>query len=160
LTCNILFTGVGGQGVIKASDICALAALYEGYAVKKAESHGLAQRGGLVESHVRFGEHIHSPLIIPGTADFLVCLTEESGQEMAPLLKSTGIHFLRYYRALDSKMRQSRFLNTFFLGVLSTLVDIDCSSWERALKDRMKKMYEKNNDAFYAGRTQAAALVS
>ena len=55
---NILMVGVGGQGIITASDILTLAALNSGYDAKKSEIHGMSQRGGSVFSHVRFGEKV------------------------------------------------------------------------------------------------------
>lgn len=73
---NILVVGVGGQGILTLSDVVALTALYSGYDVKKSEVHGMAQRGGSVNSHVRYGSKIYSPLIEPGTADFLVALEQ------------------------------------------------------------------------------------
>jgi indolepyruvate ferredoxin oxidoreductase beta subunit len=68
---NILVAGVGGQGVILASDIMADTFLEAGYDVKKSEVHGMAQRGGAVSSHVRFGETVYSPIIKMGDADYL-----------------------------------------------------------------------------------------
>ncbi len=69
---NILFSGVGGQGILLASELTAYAQLEAGFDVKKSEVHGMAQRGGSVEAHLRYGERIYSPLIDPGTADILV----------------------------------------------------------------------------------------
>lgn len=69
---NILFSGVGGQGILLASELTAYAQLQAGFDVKKSEVHGMAQRGGSVEAHLRYGERIYSPLIEPGTADILV----------------------------------------------------------------------------------------
>ncbi|MGI6638973.1 MAG: indolepyruvate oxidoreductase subunit beta [Desulfobulbus sp.] len=69
---NILFTGVGGQGILLASELTAHAQLAAGFDVKKSEVHGMAQRGGSVEAHLRYGEKVYSPLIDPGTADILV----------------------------------------------------------------------------------------
>jgi indolepyruvate ferredoxin oxidoreductase beta subunit len=69
---NILFSGVGGQGILLASELTAYAQLEAGFDVKKSEVHGMAQRGGSVEAHLRYGERIYSPLIEPGTADILV----------------------------------------------------------------------------------------
>jgi indolepyruvate ferredoxin oxidoreductase beta subunit len=68
---NILVAGVGGQGVILASDLMADAFLAAGYDVKKSEVHGMAQRGGAVSSHVRYGEKVYSPIIKMGEADYL-----------------------------------------------------------------------------------------
>lgn len=69
---NILFSGVGGQGILLASELTAYAQLAAGFDVKKSEVHGMAQRGGSVEAHLRYGEKVYSPLIDPGTADILV----------------------------------------------------------------------------------------
>ena len=73
-TWNILMVGVGGQGIILASDILAAAALTAGFDAKKSEIHGMSQRGGSVFSHVRFGKKIFSPVIPEGGADVLLSL--------------------------------------------------------------------------------------
>lgn len=70
-TIDILVAGVGGQGVILASDLMADTFLAAGYDVKKSEVHGMAQRGGAVSSHVRYGEKVYSPIIKMGEADYL-----------------------------------------------------------------------------------------
>lgn len=69
---NILVSGVGGQGVILFSEILANLALAAGLDIKKSEVHGMAQRGGSVTSHIRYGSSVHSPLIEEGSADLLV----------------------------------------------------------------------------------------
>jgi indolepyruvate ferredoxin oxidoreductase beta subunit len=69
---DILIVGVGGQGVLLASEILAGAATLSGFEVKKSEVHGMAQRGGSVVSHLRFGRSVRSPLISKGKADYLV----------------------------------------------------------------------------------------
>ena len=69
---NILFSGVGGQGILLASELTAHAQLAAGFDVKKSEVHGMAQRGGSVEAHLRYGDKVYSPLIEPGSADILV----------------------------------------------------------------------------------------
>lgn len=68
---NILMVGVGGQGVILASEILSEVMMRAGYDVKKSEVHGMAQRGGSVSTHVRFGTKVYSPLIKKGDADIL-----------------------------------------------------------------------------------------
>ena len=68
---NILVAGVGGQGVILVSDVMADTYLEAGYDAKKSEVHGMAQRGGSVSSHVRFGEKVYSPIIKMGDVDYL-----------------------------------------------------------------------------------------
>lgn len=69
---NILVAGIGGQGVMTAAEILAQTALELGYDVKKTEVAGMAQRGGVVTSHVRFGEKINSPAIPQGEADLIL----------------------------------------------------------------------------------------
>ncbi|MGM0385746.1 MAG: indolepyruvate oxidoreductase subunit beta [Actinomycetota bacterium] len=74
MTTNVLMVGVGGQGIVLASDILAEAALRSGFDVKKSEIHGMSKRGGAVFSHVRYGERVHSPMIPRGEADVLYAL--------------------------------------------------------------------------------------
>ena len=69
---DFLMAGVGGQGTILASNILAAAGVEFGYDVKTAEVHGMAQRGGSVESHIRWGEKVYSPLVEHGKADFVI----------------------------------------------------------------------------------------
>jgi indolepyruvate ferredoxin oxidoreductase beta subunit len=71
-TTNILVVGIGGQGVMTASEILSEAAISRGFEVKKTEVAGMSQRGGVVSSHVRFGSRVLSPEIAPGEADILV----------------------------------------------------------------------------------------
>jgi indolepyruvate ferredoxin oxidoreductase beta subunit len=69
---DILFCGVGGQGIVLASEITSHALMASGFDVKKSEVHGMAQRGGSVLSHLRYGAKVYSPLIVPGGADVAV----------------------------------------------------------------------------------------
>ncbi len=71
-TRNVFLSGVGGQGTILAGNILAQVLLNAGFDVKKAEVHGMAQRGGDVTTHFRFGEKVYSPLIKQGDVDYLV----------------------------------------------------------------------------------------
>lgn len=87
---NVLFAGVGGQGIVLASKILTKCAFVSGYMVKESELHGMAQRGGSVTSHVRFGEEVYSPLIHKGKADFLVALEQLEGLRYAYFLKPYG----------------------------------------------------------------------
>ncbi|MDR1463482.1 MAG: indolepyruvate oxidoreductase subunit beta [Azoarcus sp.] len=86
-TTNILVVGIGGQGVMTASEILSEAAIAQGYEVKKTEVAGMSQRGGVVSSHVRFGPKVLSPEIAPGEADILV------GFEAAEAMRWS--HYLR-----------------------------------------------------------------
>ncbi|HDS15240.1 MAG TPA: indolepyruvate oxidoreductase subunit beta [Proteobacteria bacterium] len=71
-TTNILLAGVGGQGVLLASQIFTSVAIEADLDVKQSEVHGMSQRGGSVTSHVRFGTKVYSPTVDPGEADFLI----------------------------------------------------------------------------------------
>jgi indolepyruvate ferredoxin oxidoreductase beta subunit len=69
---SILLAGVGGQGILRASDIVCMAMMEAGMDVKKSEVHGMAQRGGCVTSHVRYGRKVYSPIAKKGDVDLLV----------------------------------------------------------------------------------------
>ena len=71
---NIVVFGVGGQGVLSVADVITKAALAEGYDVRACELHGLAQRGGSLQCHIRFGKNIFSPLVRQGYADLIIAL--------------------------------------------------------------------------------------
>lgn len=76
---NIILVGVGGQGIILASELLAEVALLAGYDVRKSEVHGMAQRGGSVSSHVRIGAEVRSPLIEFGHADYMLAFEKVEG---------------------------------------------------------------------------------
>jgi len=71
---NIVILGTGGQGQITLLEVLTEAAILEGYDVKTSELHGLSQRGGSVEVHIRFGKKIYSPLISQGKGDLVLAL--------------------------------------------------------------------------------------
>lgn len=87
---NFLFVGVGGQGVLTASDIAAQVALDLGLEAKKSEVHGFAQRGGVVESHVRWAPSVGSPTCEPGTVDVLVAFELLEAARWAEWLRPGG----------------------------------------------------------------------
>lgn len=87
---NILMAGVGGQGTLLASEILSEVLMQVGYDVKKAEVHGMAQRGGSVISHVRFGTKVYSPIIPEGEADVLFGFELLETYRYLPLVKKTG----------------------------------------------------------------------
>jgi indolepyruvate ferredoxin oxidoreductase, beta subunit len=78
-TTNVLVAGVGGQGVILASDIMSEVFMEAGFDVKKSEIHGMAMRGGIVTSHFRFGKKVYSPLIKEGEVDILFAFEQLEG---------------------------------------------------------------------------------
>ena len=105
---SILFAGVGGQGIILATKIVAQCAFTLGYMVKESEIHGMAQRGGSVTSHVRFGEEVYSPLIPKGKADYLVALEELEGLRSVDYLKPAGIIILNTRRIMPANINPEK----------------------------------------------------
>lgn len=89
---SILFCGVGGQGILLASEITSYALVAAGFDIKKSEVHGMAQRGGSVEAHLRYGEKVYSPLIEPGGADIVVAFEQlEALRQMPYMNKMTNV---------------------------------------------------------------------
>ena len=89
-TTNILVAGVGGQGVILASDIMSEVFMEAGFDVKKSEVHGMAMRGGIVTSHFRFGKKVYSPLIKQGEVDLLFAFEQLEGLRWINHLRANG----------------------------------------------------------------------
>lgn len=88
---NVLIVGVGGQGVVLASNILCEVAMRSGYDVKKSEIHGMSQRGGVVTSHVRFGEKVLSPLVRHGQADVVLGFEAAEALRFAHEVKEGGV---------------------------------------------------------------------
>lgn len=88
---NILVCGIGGQGVMTATEILAEAAIAEGWDVKKTEVAGMAQRGGVVTSHLRFGRRVLSPQISPGQADMLLGFEAAESLRWTSFLRPDGL---------------------------------------------------------------------
>ncbi|MDD2897173.1 MAG: indolepyruvate oxidoreductase subunit beta [Desulfuromonadaceae bacterium] len=87
---NILLVGVGGQGILLASEILSEAAMLAGFDVKKSEIHGMSQRGGSVVSHVRYGVEVFSPIVPEGEGDILFGFELMETLRSLPLLKPGG----------------------------------------------------------------------
>ena len=87
---NFILAGVGGQGTLLASNVVAQVGVEAGLDVKKAEVHGMAQRGGSVNSHVRWGTKIYSPLIARGEVDYLVVLEKLEALRYLDTLRPGG----------------------------------------------------------------------
>ena len=94
---DLLMTGVGGQGVVLASDILGEAALAAGYDAKKTDSLGMAQRGGSVVSNVRIGEQVWSPLIKEGEVDLLLVFEKLEAARWSHYLKKGAIVIINSY---------------------------------------------------------------
>ena len=95
---DFLLAGVGGQGTLLASNVLSRIALEAGYDVKKSEVHGMAQRGGSVNTHVRWNaERVYSPLIGLGEADVLLAFEQAEALRYADYLKQGGIAIVNHY---------------------------------------------------------------
>ncbi|MCL2760973.1 MAG: indolepyruvate oxidoreductase subunit beta [Desulfuromonadales bacterium] len=95
---NILLVGVGGQGILLASEILSEAAMLAGYDVKKSEIHGMSQRGGSVVSHARFGKEVFSPVVPEGEGDILFGFELLETYRALPLLKKGATVVANDYR--------------------------------------------------------------
>ena len=150
---NVIIAGLGGQGVLKASDVLAEAAFRRGFEVKKSEVHGMAQRGGSVSSDIRFGPKVYSPMVPPGEADFLVVLAPDQVEVNRPQLRPAGV--LIPPDAVDlSQLPNRKSFNVALLGVLSRhLSDLPEELWFEALRANLpEKLLEANIQAFRVGR--------
>jgi indolepyruvate ferredoxin oxidoreductase beta subunit len=149
---NVVVAGLGGQGVIKASDILADVAFRAGLDVKKAEIHGMSQRGGSVTSDVRFGPLVHSPMVSRGEADFLLVLSPSEVEVARPMLRPGGL--LIAPDAVDeARLTNKRTLNVALLGVLAARLDLDPALWLAALHAALpERLHQVNERAFQLGR--------
>jgi indolepyruvate ferredoxin oxidoreductase, beta subunit len=99
-TFNIVLAGVGGQGILLASEIVALAAMAAGFDVKTNEVHGMAQRGGSVIAQIRFGKKVNSPLVEKGTAQALGSLERIEALRYADYLAPDGLAVVSQHRVV------------------------------------------------------------
>jgi indolepyruvate ferredoxin oxidoreductase beta subunit len=100
-----MFAGVGGQGSLLIAELTSLAAVQEGYDVKQTEVHGVSQRGGSVETHVRFGEKVHSPIVTPGEADAVIGLEKLEALRFAHVIHpQTGVVLVNDYEIVPGSV--------------------------------------------------------
>jgi indolepyruvate ferredoxin oxidoreductase, beta subunit len=151
---NVVVTGVGGQGVLKAADILALAALEAGYDVKSSVARGMSRRGGGLTGDVRFGSRVLSPMVPNGEVDYIVVLeaTQTGAARVRAREDATFIH------AADidcGALSSPRSLNVAALGRLSTLLSIPESAWTSAIRKCFAPdLQEDNIRAFNLGRAR------
>jgi indolepyruvate ferredoxin oxidoreductase beta subunit len=161
---NVVFAGLGGQGVIKASDILAEAAFLAGFDVKKSEIHGMSQRGGSVTSDVRYGAEVFSPMIPVGEAHVLLSLDATQVTPTRHFLSETGTLItpeliLGEGRSPDdvdedpSTPINRRNFNVAMLGALSARLDLPEDKWLAALRNNLPaKTHALNEQVFALGR--------
>ena len=149
---NVVVAGLGGQGVLKVTDILSEAVFRCGYDVKKSEVHGMSQRGGSVSSEVRYGECVASPMVPAGEADVLAVLDSTQVEVAKGVLKADGVLITPEDLPLD-KLQNPKALNTMMLGAISRYVDIPVETLLEALKANLpEKLHEMNVEMFDLGR--------
>lgn len=156
---NVVVAGLGGQGVLRASDILADVALRAGFDVKKSEIKGMSQRGGSVTSDVRFGDAVLSPMVPPGEADFLLVLEPTQVEPHRHYLKPGG-KLITPDAINAGKLANKKALNVALLGALSAHLPLPEESWLDALREAFPAdFFAANQQAFAlgrAGQTQTA----
>jgi indolepyruvate ferredoxin oxidoreductase beta subunit len=157
---NVIVCGLGGQGVIKASDILADAACRAGFDVKKAEIHGMSQRGGSVSSDVRFGKEVLSPMVPAGEADFLLVVAPDQVDNVRPLLRTGGV-LIESSLLGDAAQTLARSVNVALLGALSSHLPIEARYWLEAMEANLDaKWHQANAQAFETGYRAARKLAA
>jgi len=166
---NVFIAGVGGQGILLASEILSAVALSRGLDVKKSEVHGMAQRGGSVVSHVRFGERVYSPVIAEREAELLVSFEKMEALRWIHYLADRGTVIVNdqeivpsgleeYPEGLGDEIRSrvsdalfldalalardagnARAVNTVMLGAFSNYLDFPEEDWKKAIEARVPK---------------------
>jgi indolepyruvate ferredoxin oxidoreductase beta subunit len=149
---NIVVAGLGGQGVLKVSDILAEVAFLSGMDVKKSEIHGMSQRGGSVSSDVRFGPKVFSPMVPEGEADFLLVTQEDQAAVNLPVLAKDGV-LIQPSQVDQDQLPNKKSLNVALLGVLSHGLPFPEESWKTAIERHLpESLHEVNMVAFRLGR--------
>ena len=149
---NVVVAGLGGQGVLKVTDILSEAVFRCGYDVKKSEVHGMSQRGGSVSSEVRYGECVASPMVPASEADVLAVLDITQVEVAKGVLKADGVLITPEDLPLD-KLQNPKALNTMMLGAISKYVEIPVETLLEALKANLpEKLHEMNLEMFELGR--------
>jgi len=185
---NIFIAGVGGQGILLASEILSAVALARGLDVKKSEVHGMAQRGGSVVSHVRFGKKVYSPVVTEGEADVLVSFEKMEALRWIHYLRPDGKVVVNaqeiipsgldeYPKGLDAKIRERapdavfvdalklakqagnvRAVNTVMLGAFAGFLEFSDDEWKKAIEASVPKKTVEVNVAGFELGRKAATV--
>jgi len=116
---SVLFAGVGGQGILLASEITSYALMAAGYDIKKSEVHGMAQRGGSVTAQLRYGAKVYSPLIGAGGADILAAFELMESLRYMPLLNAKSRVIVNTQKILPPSVATGQ--QKYPEGILETL---------------------------------------
>lgn len=144
---NVMFAGIGGQGIIRASDMLTEAAFRMGCDVKKSELHGMSQRGGSVSSDVRFGEKVASPMIPAGEADYMIAVSSDQIEVCAAFLNENTV--IIRDEDIPEEYRASRMMNIAMLGVLNRYLAFPEDLWIDLIRENFSgTVAEENITAF------------
>ncbi len=155
---NVVIAGLGGQGVLKASDILADVAFNSGLDVKKSELHGMSQRGGSVSSDVRFGDRVFSPMVPEGEADYLVVIAADQIPVNVAALGPDGT-LIEPSQIDEAALTNMKSVNVALLGILSRYLPFSVEAWTAALKRNLpEKLHEVNLLSFSIGRAKEPVM--
>jgi indolepyruvate ferredoxin oxidoreductase, beta subunit len=153
---NVVVAGLGGQGVLKGTDILADVALRAGYDVKKSEIKGMSQRGGSVTGDVRFGKQVFCPMVPNGDADFLLVLEPTQVEPHRHLLRQGGV-LITPDAVKAENLPHKKTLNVALLGALSAHLPMAEELWLASLQAGFEEsFFEGNRKAFLLGRAGQA----
>lgn len=145
---NIIFAGKGGSGIFTAAEICAQAAFLSGFDVKTGGSKGIAQRGGTVVSHMKYGKKVFSPKIEMGQADFAVSIG--ANEISKSYLDERGV-LIKLECEVHGNYK--KFSNIYLLGQFSSCLPFKEEQWHIAVKNRfIGNLAEENLKVFLEGR--------
>jgi len=157
---NIIIAGVGGQGVILAGNILGLAAMKQGFDVKKTDTLGMAQRGGSVVSHLRYGEKVFSPSIKKGDADVIIAFSVHIGTgeypgdaELTAIMKqkTDNICIIDAGKRAE-ELGNPHLINTILLGSALPYLSIKKNFLKKAIMEALpQKVVELNLKALEKG---------
>lgn len=105
---SILIVGVGGQGVLLASEIISEASIQYGLDIKKSEVHGMSQRGGIVSSHIKIAPKVYSPTIQYGQADILISFEAAEGLRAMEWMKKEGVAIVSHTQIIPAIVTSSK----------------------------------------------------
>jgi indolepyruvate ferredoxin oxidoreductase beta subunit len=149
---NIKIAGLGGMGILKSSAVLAEVLFKMGYDVKKAEVHGMSQRGGSVASDLRFGREVFSPMIPDGETDYLLLVAPEVADIHRTALREGGV-VIRAEQFEKVPLANRKSLNMAMLGALSQYLDVPDECWIETIRAVFpEKLRAVNEAAFTAGR--------
>jgi len=152
---SIKIAGVGGMGVLTSTQILAEVFFRQGLEVKKAEVHGMSQRGGSICSDVRFGKKVFSPMIPAGSVDYMILFQDDQ----FPLYEadcSSQTVVVRPSAIATEKLENKKALNIAMLGLLSRHLDAPVEDWLKVIHEVLPEKLHRVNDAgFELGRQSA-----